>query len=346
MKTSRHTVIHLFLLAAVASMTLAACGSPSQAQHITTIGIVNFTTGFDPMIVAFKAGLKDSGYIEGKTINYIYDGPVANEKAAVDQEIQKVAAQNPDMYLALGSIPTRELKALQPNKPVVFAPASNPEKQGIVADLLKPGGKMTGVNTAGPITANGLEWLLTVAPALKQIHVLYLHGDPVAPTQFDTLQTTADRLKVKLVLHEVKTADEAIAVVPTLTKGTDGILLIPTLFMAPPQQAAFVKTALQNGIPTGSSVFGGAPENQLTGLGVDYNKLGHQVADITQQILNGADPATMPVQPSQFTLAMNLVTAKDLGMTLPDSVLQQADTIVRVNATPAAPATQQATASH
>ena len=347
----RHPRIRLVvLLFGIISFALAGCSSPSQAQHITVIGIVNLTTGFDPIVTGFKASMADAGFVEGKTVSYVYNGALAigTDANAIDAEIQKVASQNPDLYLTLGSLPTYRVKDVlqKVGKYGVFVPVTNPEKLGLVNDIRKPGGRLTGLNSGGPLTAKGLEWFITSAPNVKRVTVYYLHGDPTAPTQFATLKATAATLKVELVLHEVQKPDEAIADLPSLSKETDGVLMIAPTIFATAQQQVFIQAALKQGIPIGTTIFGGVANGQLTGLSANYDQLGKQAAELAQQILHGADPGTLPVQPAQFNFEINLATASTLGMTIPDTVLQQADRVVRTIATPqATQATPQATSS-
>ena len=339
----------LVLLLAIATLVLTACSSPSQPTHIPTIAIINYIPAFDVVVDGFKAGMADAGFVEGKSIAYAYDGAITNDNNVIDQEIQKLISQNPDIMLTVGSVASSRVKdALQKaNKPGVFVSVSQPDKLGLVQDLRKPGGKMTGVLTGGPITTKAMEWLVTVAPSVKRVHVYYRHGDVTAPTQFAALQTTADKLKIELVLHESANAEEVIAALPTLTRGEDAILQIPLAFLSPAQQTAYLQEARQRGIPVGSTQAGGAASGLLTGIGIDTTQMGKQAARFAQQVIHGADPATLPVEPVQFTVEVNLATATELGLTVPDSVLQQADKVVRTIATPQATVqpTAQATSS-
>src|SRR5258708_8682828 len=137
MKTLPSRIRRLILLTSIASFALAACGTSSQAAHVTTIGIVNYTVGLDPVIAGLKANLADAGFVEGKTIAYLYDGPVAVDNTATHNEIQKIANQNPDLYLAVGSLPSTRIGAVlqkTTNYPV-FAPVPNPQPLAAVQDL-------------------------------------------------------------------------------------------------------------------------------------------------------------------------------------------------------------------
>jgi hypothetical protein len=93
MKSLYSSIRPLFLLTIIASIVLAACGTSSQPLHVTTIGIVNYTAGLEPVITGLKTNLADAGYVEGKSIAYLYNGPVPNDTTAIDTEIQRLASQ-------------------------------------------------------------------------------------------------------------------------------------------------------------------------------------------------------------------------------------------------------------
>jgi putative ABC transport system substrate-binding protein len=333
----------LVLILTILSFVLVAC-STSQAQpaRITKIAVINYLVAFDPAIEAFKAGLKEAGLVEGTSVVYLYNGVIANDNKVIDAEIEKLLGQNPDLFLTVGSASAARIKdpLQKANKPGVFMVVTQPDKLGIVKDLLKPGGKVTGVFTGGPATTKGLEWLVTVSQGIKRVHIYYRKGDVAAPTQFEALQATANKLKVELVLHEATTPEEVIAALPSLTRGTDAILQIPLPILSGPQQFAYLQQAREMGIPVGSTTAGGTGAGLLTGLTFDNTQLGKQTARLALQIINGADPGTLPIEPAQFAVDVNTETAKVLGLTIPDSMLQQANTVTRAINTPVPPTAQ------
>lgn len=350
MRTRHSRLKPLLLMVIILGFVLAACTTPqAQPARTTKIAVINYLPAFDPAIESFKAGLKEAGLVDGASVVYLYNGAIANDTKVIDAEIQKLLDQKPDLFLTVGSAAASRIKdpLQKANKPGVFMVVTQPDKLGIVKDLLKPGGKVTGVFTGGPATTKGLEWLVTVSQGIKRVHIYYRKGDVAAPTQFDGLQATADKLKVELVLHESVSADEVIAALPSLTRGTDAILQIPLPFLTPPQQFAYLQQAREMGIPVGSTTAGGTASGLLTGLLFDNTQLGKQTARLALQIINGADPGTLPIEPAQFGVDVNTETAKVLGLTIPDSMLQQANTVTRTISTPQPPAqpTAQATSA-
>src|SRR6188508_1015817 len=114
MRPVRLHLQRLFLLVGFISFVVAACSTPSQPQHIPTIAIVNNLTAFDALIPLFKDSMKALGYVEGKSVNYIYNGVAGGafgtDAKAIDQEIEKLSGQNPDVFVSIGSIGTTRLK--------------------------------------------------------------------------------------------------------------------------------------------------------------------------------------------------------------------------------------------
>src|SRR5579859_7188624 len=336
MQSNHRRLFCFVLLLSFTSFGLTACGAPSQAAHITTIGIISNSANLDPVLAGFKVAMAQAGFVEGKSVIYVYDGVVASDNATIDQEIQKVANQNPDVYLSVGSTPALRMKDLlqTTNKSLVFAAVANPEKLGLVQDLLKPGGRMTGVNTGGPITSKGIEWLLTVDPNLKRVHVFYLHGEVQAPPQFPALQAVADKLSVQLLFHEVNSPADIMPIVSSLSGATDGIYVPVTALAFTPHGLDFIPLAAKQGIPIGSSI--SQTQGLLASIGLNFAEAGRQDALLIQQILHGADAGTLPVEPAQYGLQVNVATAEMLGLSIPDTVLKRADTIIRVNQAPPA----------
>jgi putative ABC transport system substrate-binding protein len=334
MKSAYPGILKLCLF--IVGFALTACTAPSQDEPVIKIGIINYTSIFDPLVEGFKAGMADAGYVEGKNIVYFYDGLMPNDNAAIDQEIQKLLKQDPDLFLTLGSVTTLRIKDVleTTNKVALFSPVANPDRLGLVQDLSKPGGRMTGISLGKPYAEKGLEWFLTAVPSVKRVHSYYRSTDPTAPTLFSFLQETAEKLNVEIVFHKIESGDDIVADLPSLSSGTDAVLFIPSPIFTPSEQAAYIQAATQRGIPVGAVTIGGVANGELTGLTVDYTQMGAQTAQMALEILHGADPGTLPVRPVQFTQALNLATANALGITIPDSVLQQASLIVRDDKTP------------
>src|SRR5579859_906819 len=323
---------YLTALIVILALILAGCGSLQATESpMTTIGILTSAANLVPVIVGFKAGMTDQGYVEGKNITYLYDGPLKNDSATIDAEIQTLTNKGATLFLVIGTLPSQRLNvALKgTTRSAIFAPLLNPVALGIVDSLTKPGGRMTGVATGGPIVEKGFEWLTTVAPAAKRIYIPYLHDDANATTQLPELTAGAAKLNVELVPQEVKSTDDAVAALSSLSKDTDAVFLVPALFTDPNPLSKYVKAATALGIPVGTSYSAGRDAGALISISTDPPKMGKQAAGLMQHLIHGDDPGTVPVISAEFSYDINLVTAKALGLTVSNDVLSRANTIVR-----------------
>lgn len=311
----------------VLSLLSAACGGATQGESYT-IGVVNYTSALNSTVDGFKAGMTESGYVEGENIAYIYGGVLAPNPKVIDAEIQSLLAQDVDLLFTLGTLPTARAKQAvkDTDVPVVFAPVINPVGQGIVESLRHPGGNITGVQRGNTIPKS-LEWLLTLVPGTTNIYVPYHPDDEVSVTSIASLREAAAILKVQLVPDEVSSPEEAVAAIGTLPEDTV-IFFVPVPSLEP-RVNGFIEAAIERDIATASL----EPYHLQVGVLVinDINlfSIGEQAARLANQVLQGIAPTDLPVETAEVFLGINLKTAKAIGLYIPDEILEQADTVIR-----------------
>ena len=333
MNTLRFHRQALLISFSIVTLLLAGCGSlqGNPPQRMITIGIVNYVQALNGEIDGFKAGMADLGYVEGKTVTYLYDGLMKPDPETLDKEIQDLLKRNTDIFLALGTPPSERIKnAIQATtKSAVFAPVINPVDLGLVSSLQKPGGRITGIDSGGTNLEKGLEWLLRVAPATKRLHVPYRQADDNAKTQLPTLQAAAAKLKIELLPEPIDSFDQAMAALSSYDKGTDAVFVVPALSIDNKVMAGYIQKATELGIPVGSTYTPFSVPGALVTISNDPARIGKQAARMVHQLIQGADPGTIPVESAEITYGVNLLAANALGITVPDSVLQQANNIIR-----------------
>lgn len=344
---SKHSKFqYLIILISITSLMLSACGGTNQTassqDDIITIGVVNQFEFFEPILDGFKTQMTESGFIEGEDIVYLYDGVAGFDPTIIQTQIDSLLERNVDVFLTLGSTPTAFVNGILEENDLygVFASVTNPEKQNLVTTLTNPGGRLTGVNIGGPILRKSLEWLLTVAPNRQRVHIFYLKDERLAPPQFEDFQLTADVLNVELVLHELEAVEEGLSIVEGLSPDEDVILSVASQLGDTP----LLNLAAENNIPIGTSTVIFA--TSVTGPSIDFVNMGRQSALLAQQIIRGADAGTLPVEPAQYSLLLNIEYAETIGLSIPDTIVQQAGDVVRVTPVPEATAevTAEATA--
>ncbi len=303
-----------------------SCDFKKEKTYV--VGIVNPSAGLVDVVKGFKEGMEAHGYQEGRNITYLYDGPLDGIKE-VDAEIAEIMAKDPDLVYSLTTPASKKLnKALAGTDiPGVFTPVFDPVITGIVNSLARPGGQMTGVKVRGS-TAKALEWLLKIVPDVKRIFIPFHITDKAACLTVEDLLETAEKLDIELVTEEVTTGEEIEAALTMMPADTDAIWLTCSHLLAS-NVDKIVKAAEERNIPVASSTHSRQKSGILVAYGEDDARLGRQVARLADKLLKGAPPQNIPVETAEYILVVNLETAAKLGITVPNTVLKQADNIIR-----------------
>ncbi|MBN1121244.1 MAG: ABC transporter substrate-binding protein [Anaerolineae bacterium] len=312
---------------------LSACdgsnGQNGQAnKENPTVGIVNLTSALDPVIEGFKAGMEDLGYTEGENITYVYDGPVASI-GELDAAAQKLVDANVDLILSLSTPATLAAKrATEDNGiPIIFGTVTDPIATGVVEDLTQLEGNVTGIKTGGS-EPKELEWLKNAVPELQRVLILHNPNDASSVGALNDVRATAESLGVEIVAVETPDNDAVLAALQDIPDDVNGILLLPDSIVnrnvGEISAAAIEREIAVVGINS-PHVEAGA----LLAFGSEHYPAGQQAAHLAQQILTGTPPSELPIETADFYLSVNLQTASAIGITIDDTVLKSAETIVR-----------------
>jgi putative ABC transport system substrate-binding protein len=317
------SLIPLFTLILLFSYS---CDFKKEKTYV--VGIVNPSAGLVDVVKGFKDGMEAHGYHEGRNITYLYDGPLGGIDK-IDAKISEIIAKEPDLIYSLTTPASKKLKKAIANTdiPGIFTPVFDPVVSGIVNSLAKPGGQMTGVKVRGS-TAKALEWLLAIIPDVKRIFIPFHITDKAACLTVEDLQETAEKLDIELVTEDVTTGEEIEAALTRIPVDTDAIWLTCSHLLFS-NVDKIVQTAEELKIPVASSTHSRQRSGILVAYGEDDVRLGRQVARLADKLLKGASPQNVPVETAEYILVVNLETAAKLGITVPNTVLNQADNIIR-----------------
>lgn len=314
-----------FLSIGLCVMLTACRNTPSHQTY--TIGIVNYVPILAKTIEGFKERMAELGYLEGKNVTYVYQGMLPTDAQVIEREVQRLIAQRVDLLLTLGTLPTLAAKKyVEGTKiPVVFAPLVNPVEEGVVQSLSHPGGNITGVQN-GDTIPKAIEWMRKIVPHTTRIHVIYHPQDQVARTSVKPLPSMAASLGIELVLDEVASREDAIALIEQFAP-QESIFFVPTPRLG--SLVSVLEVAARSGIATGSQNLGWLEEGALFIYGIDSFMVGRQAARLAEQIFKGIPPADLPVETGEYALRLNLRTAKTLSLDIPETIMRQASTILR-----------------
>lgn len=301
-------------------------GGPVFAETYT-IGIVSHFEILDSSIEGFKNGMQQLGYIEGRNITYIYSEPIEESLKNVEIQVSKMLAERADILFAAGNVLTDHvIKSVDGNNiPILFAAASLPVEFGLVNSISSPGGNVTG--TRLPFTApKTLEWFLKISPEAKKALVPFNPGDSVSKAILAVLEDRIAGIGIEMVYREVHSVEEACDAIENLPKDIDAVFRIPSPTLDP-RNSKLSEAAIKRRIPMISCL--PLDDAVLLSFYGDIFQAGQKTARSAHRIFLGAKPSDLPVETSECILAVNLDTAKKIGLYIPDEILMQADKIAR-----------------
>ena len=326
MSSKYSTKLISILIAVIITLLITSC---APAKKTYTIGVVSPAASMEPVLQGFKEGMAEKGFIEGENVTYIYNGPLGPDAAKLEAEVQSFVDAKVDLVLALATPGTVAAQKMTSGTgiPVVFTPISDPLGAGFVESINEPGGNMTGVRNGG-FTPKNLEWLKTIVPDIKKIYAPYNPNDKSAIFARGLLLETAAKLNIEVVTPEVATADDIPGVLAEMPDDIDAIFCLSDSMILS-RVADIVAFANERKIPVSAVSRPHVEAGTLMGFGSEFNTVGRQTANVAAQVLNGADPATLPVEESEYFLFLNQKTADLLGITFPDEALKAAAGIIR-----------------
>lgn len=307
------------------------CGAVAEAQQpvkFPRIGYLAYPS--PPPDNAFLQGLRDLGYIERKNIAIEYGFADGKQERLAGLAAELIGLKV-DVIVTVGLPAAVAAKRATLIVPIVMALISDPVGAGLVASLARPGGNVTGLSTASlDLSGKRLELLKETMPKVSRIAVLYDPDDPAKIAEFKETEVAARPLGVQAQSLEVRTLDEFEAAFKGATRGKAGSVLVLPTALSSTHRKRIAELAAKNRLPTMWATSQHMDGGGLMSYGPDYGDLYRRAATYVDKILKGAKPADLPVeQPMKFEFVINLKTAKQIGVTIPQSVLYRADKVIR-----------------
>ena len=277
---------------------------------------------------ALRAGLRDLRHVEGKDI--IIDFRWAERIDQLPELAAELVHIDVDIIIAPASTEVEPARQATKTIPIVFTQHADPVGIGHVASLARPGGNITGMSMVlTDLAAKALEIFKDAVPHATRIGVLW---NPTAPSHTEVLkavEAAAKSLGVELLMVPVLTVSDFDGVFSTMARGRADGFLVPSSPLTNAQRAPLADLALAHRLP---GIFANKANVEAGGLmsyGADFNYMYRHAALYVDKILNGEKPADLPVeQASRYELAINLKTAKALGLEIPPTVLARADVVI------------------
>ena len=318
----------------VVTMLLSGCGAP--APKVYRVGILSGLNFVAVITDGFKARMTELGYVEGKNITYDVQ-KTDFDLAAYRKILNKFIEDKVDLIVVFPTEATMEAKAATQgtNIPVVFTFALI-EGMDIVKDVREPGGNITGVRYPGPdVALKRFEIMRELVPQAKRYYVPYQKGYPIVAPQLEMLRPAAAAAGITLIEFPAADKEELQADLDARAKsgdlGMDVIFfLVEPLAVTPDAYAVMGKFAYEHKLPIGGALM--SVENKygaIFGVNVDPIVSGKLAAPLADKVLKGMPPGTIPVVSDESFFQINYKAAQELGVTVPEGLLKQANEVIR-----------------
>jgi putative ABC transport system substrate-binding protein len=316
-----------------AAVAWPIAGHAQQPERMRRIGVILPATADDPQfqtwVGAFLQGLGQLGWIIGRNVRIDTRWATANADE-IRRHAAELAALAPDVVLAHGGSTVGPMLQATRTVPIVFPVAVDPVGAGFVQSLARPGGNATGfISAEYSLSGKMLELLKQFAPGLTRAAVLRDVANPSGSALFAAIQAVAPSLRVEVSPVDLSNAGEIERAITTFARSSNGGLIVTASGFAVAHGDLIVALAARHRLPAiypyRFLVTGGG----LISYGADYVDQYRRAAGYVDRILKGEKPADLPVQaPTKYELAINLKTAKALGLDVPATVLARADEVI------------------
>ena len=311
---------------ALASVHLAQ----AQQTKAYRVGVVLEGGDFSVVVDGLKDGLKELGFDVGK--QYVLEiRDLKGDLNAAEDAARRLEREKVDLIYTVATSITAAVKRVTTKVPIVFAVGRDPVSSGLVESFAKPGGRLTGVHYfSTELTAKRLEILKEILPKLRRVVVFYDPNNQNALNGAKLTREAARQLNVEIVERQVSSVEELRRDVMAFKAQTGDAYFFTPDAMVGSQAEFIIETARAKKLPTMFHNPSLIAQGALVCYGVSYHEIGRLSAKYVQLVLTGTMPANLPVESfSTIELGLNLNTARELGITIPQSVLFRADNVIQ-----------------
>ena len=316
----------------IIAFMLVVAGTAVQAQQpkkVPRVGVLFIGSRNQPHLEAFKQGLRERGYVEQKNIVLEYRYAEGNNDR-LRQLAAELVRDKVDVIVTTASVSALAARAVTKTIPIVMT-SGNPLESGLAISLAKPGGNVTGLTVLSvDLSGKRVELLTETFPKTTRIAALQSPQDFEAGAGYKETQEAAKAFSLRLHPVEIQSASDLEPAFARMNKDRETALLVILSPMITLNSRRIVELALKYRLPGMYPTKQFAEEGGLISYGPLIADLYRRAATYVDKILKGANPGELPVeQPTKFELVINLQTAKQIGLTIPPSVLARADRVIK-----------------
>ncbi len=273
----------------------------------------------------FLDGLAESGYVEGENLSVNLQNAQA-DFATAQTIAQKFKQNNPDLVLAIATPSAQAAANVIKNIPILITAVTDPVEAGVVDSMENPGRNVSGTTDMNPV-GQQLELIREFIPDVSDIGILYNPGEVNSVVQVDLAKEKAAEMGIELHEGTVSNSSEVSLAVSSLIDSVDAIY-VPTDNIIVSALPTVLQNANANNVPVFASENNSVEQGAVATVGIDYYELGKQTGMMAARVLEGADPAEMPVESSSnLKLYINKTAADNIGLAIPEGMLEEADQV-------------------
>jgi putative ABC transport system substrate-binding protein len=327
----RNIVRSAVLIAGILLFTICA-----DAQQLTKVPRIGYLAASSRSISsaraeAFRQGLRELGYVEGKNIliEYRHEEEKLDRLPALAAELVRLKV---DVIVTAAPSSTRATKEVTVTIPIIMAQDRDPVGNGFVASLARPGGNITGLSTLAPeLSGKQLELLKEIVPRLSRVAVLGTSTIPGHTQSLREIELAAGAFKVQIQYLDVLGPKDIETAFRAARKGrADGVLVLGGPVLISQRRSQIADLTAKNRLPAMYNSAEFVEDGGLMTYSTNITDLHRRAATYVDKILKGAKPADLPMeQPTKFEFIINLKAAKQIGLTIPPNVLVRADKVIK-----------------
>jgi putative ABC transport system substrate-binding protein len=324
-------VAALCIMIAVVLLAVSAIVAAQQPKNVSRIGFLRVAAPPENYIDAFRAGLRDAGYVEGQnyTLEFKWAEGKADQLAGLADELVRSRV---NIIITEGTIAALPAKHATSTIPIVMASSADPIRSGLIASYAHPGANVTGLaGFTGELGGKILELMKEMVPKLTRVAIIRPVNSPGDDLFIKTTEDPARDLGLQLqilTVHGQSDFENAFRVAAKRSAGA--VMVRGTPFSSPADQKYIVELAAKNRLPAIYEAREYVEAGGLISYGTDRVDMYRRAAVYVDKILKGTKPGDLPVErPMKFELVINLKAAKQIGLTIPPNVLARADKVIR-----------------
>jgi len=321
----------LFIVSLIATLVLLSplVAEAQNSPSVRKIGFLGVTEGPGDALHVLQRSLAELGYV--KRQNIVIEVRAADTRPKLLELANELIREKVEVIVASGGPATRSAQDATKTIPIVFATSGEPVEAGFVASLARPGGNMTGMSwLAFELVGKRLELLKEAVPRVSRVAILSNPQHPGEQRELRETQSTARALGMILEYHQTGTVPDFDAAYEAISKqNVNGLLVFPEgVTMA--NRLGIIDFAAKHRLPSMHGWKEYVEAGGLMSYGPNRGDTFRRIAVYVDKILKGAKPTDLPVElPKKFELVINLITAKQIGLTIPPNVLARADQVIR-----------------